>query len=295
MALNKDIAVNLWTVYGWEPDTLTIDERVFSRLARAGASGIEIGFDDERWTFDWALGMKQELEDALQRNGLRVSGIALRHFFTHNPASQSADVRGRALRAMRDGFRVAREFGVETVIVVPGSQERRVSYEATYDAAVQTLMQAARYAESDGVTITVENVPIGFLQSPREFRALLDDVGSPAVKACLDLGNALADKQPFPENWVLELGNRIGLVHAKDHGRGPGGGTRTCGDGDVPWSECLQTLQEVGYRGRLVVETPPNEGTNVAFEDGLSAAERSVRFLAEILERTPAIERTTQL
>lgn len=289
MALNREIAVNLWTVYGWEPNAPTIDERVISRLAGAGASGVEIGLDDERWTFDWATGVKLELQNALQRNGMRITGVALRHFFKHNPASQSAEVRGRALRAMRDGFRVAREFGVETVIVIPGSPERRISYDATYDAAVQTLAQAARYAEAEGVTITVENVPIGFLQSPREFRALLDDVGSPAVKACLDLGNAVADNQPFPENWVLELGTRIGLVHAKDYARGPGGGTRSCGDGDVPWSECLRALDEVGYAGRLAIETPPKEGASVQLEEGLLAAERSIRFLASALERTPPI------
>lgn len=290
MVLNGRVAVNLWTIYGWEPSSFELDDQVVARIAAAGASGVELVVDERELTCDRLLSARSELSSLFAAHDLEVSGVASRHIFAHNPASQSAEVRGRALRGIRAASRVAREFGASTVVVIPGFPERRVPYEATYDAAAQTLAQAGRYAEDDGVTITVENAATGFLQSPREFCQFLDEIDSPAVRACLDLGNVLAANQPFPENWILTLAERIALVHAKDYEVGIGGGTRPCGGGAVPWTECIDALTEVGYDGALVVETPPAEGERVQIHEGLAAMEASVRFLAGALARVPASE-----
>lgn len=275
--------MNLWTVYGWRPSSFGLHEDVLSRLAASGATAVELIVDEEWHTFERTLAAKADLVPALEEQGLAVSGVACRHFFAHNPASVSAEVRGRALRAMRGACRVAREYGADAVVVIPGLQEQNVAYDASYDAAVQTLAHAARYADDDGVTLVVENVAVDFLQSPREFRQLLDDVASPAVRACLDLGNVLAANGRFPENWIRELSARIGLVHAKDYARGEG--MRACGQGEVDWETCFAALDEVQYEGPLVVETPPNEGEDVLLEDGLTAADVSVRYLVGVAGR----------
>lgn len=293
MALEREIGVNLWTVLGWEPQEFVLADSVFMRVAAAGASAVELALDERAWTFERVAEAQGELRAALDRAGLAVSGVALRHFFDHNPASQSADVRGRALRAVRSACRLAHELGAATIVVVPGMQERLVPYEATFDAAMQTLAQTARYAEDAGVTIAVENVPLSFLQSPREFRELIDAVASPAVGACLDLGNVLAAGQEFPENWILELNDLIALVHAKDHLGGREGGMRACGDGSVRWDDCLRALDDVGYKNGFVVETPPNNGEDVDLEAGIAAAEQSIRFLATTLARHLSSERMT--
>lgn len=293
MALNQTISVNLCAVFTGKTTAPTTESSAFTRLARSGATGVEIPFDDQRWSFDWAAEVQRELVRAVDEDALRVSGIALHHLVAHNPASASADVRGRALRAIRNALRIAGPLGVSTVVVAPGLPERRVSFDDSYEAAAQTLAQAARYAADEGVTLAVENIPAGFLQSAREFRIFLDDIGSSCVKACLDLGNVLAANQPFPQNWILELRQRIEVVHANDYALGPVRETRPLGDGDVPWDDALQALDEIGYEGWLVVEASDSDGEIADLEHRLAMAERSVGFITSALERTRSHERTT--
>jgi L-ribulose-5-phosphate 3-epimerase len=281
MALAPALVVNLWTLFGWQPRTFNAGVSAIERLAAAGAAGIELILDGREYTFERVLAARPGLLPALERGDVRASGVACRQFFDYNPASESANVRGRALRTMRSACRVASEYGADTVLVIPGMQEPGTAYGATYAAAVQTLAQAARYAGDYGVTIVVENVPLDFVQSPREFRQLLDDVASPSVKGCVDLGNVLAANQSFPQNWIFELRDHIGLVHAKDFVRGSDGGTRVCGQGDVPWEECFAALEHVHYQGPFVIETPPHEGEDVSLEEGLAAAEASLRWLTK--------------
>jgi L-ribulose-5-phosphate 3-epimerase len=290
MALAPKLVVNLWTVFGWQPRAFDVSPAALDRLAAAGAGGVELILDDGEHTFERVLAARPNLLSALESRGLRAAGVACRQFFEHNPASESAHVRGRALRVMRSACRVASEYGADTVLVIPGMQEPGTAYGATYAAAVQTLAQAARYAETYGVAIVVENVPVDFLQSPREFRQLLDDVGSPAVKACVDLGNVIAANQRFPQNWIFELRDHIRLIHAKDYVRGPDHGTRVCGEGEVPWHECFAALEEVDYQGPLVVETPPYGAENVSLDAGLAAAEASLRWLLSVHQR-PSVTR----
>lgn len=253
------------------------DPEAVARLAAAGAEAVELVVGDSWLAGDQVRAHRVELAAVLAGHGLRVAAFAAHQLRVHNPASHQADVRGRALRAIRATCRLARACGAGIVVVPPGLPERHVPAEATRAAAVQTLAQAARYAADEGVTLAVEAVTPGVLGSPREFLGLLDDAGPATLRACLDLGGLFGAGLPFPENWLLELGGRVALIHATDHAPGPGGGPRVCGAGAVPWGHCLAALHKVGYEGALVVVAP--EGSAVG------TVERGLRWLREAISR----------
>jgi sugar phosphate isomerase/epimerase len=203
-----------------------------------------------------------ELEPA----GFRLGSVEVGRLDTENPASQAADARGRALRAIRNACRFAAEHGAEIVVVSPGVPERRVSYRATLDAARQTFGQAARYGRESAVRIALTTPATAFLRSPVELRELIDQIDPQIVGATLDLAGLVASGEPFPENWIGELGDAIALVRATNDSR-------------VPWVDCLGALEEVGYRGAFVV--------------GEVDVEASVLFLNQQLGR-PVLEEVSE-
>jgi sugar phosphate isomerase/epimerase len=153
-----------------------------------------------------------------------------------------------------------------------------VPYQATLDAARQTLSQAARYGSEAGVRIALAIPAPGFLRSPNELRQLIEQIDSDAVGIALDLGALVAAGEPFPANWIAESGRAIALVRATDWS-------------GVAWDECLRALRGAGYRGPFVVGASGSE--HATPETIFEAAEASIRFLNQQLER-PALEEVNQ-
>jgi sugar phosphate isomerase/epimerase len=281
MEMNGRLAVNTSAVFGWRPRIRPLNEETVRRLARAGVGALELTIDDGQFSFGTLA--PSAVRTALGDSGITVSGLVLEELASHNLASQSADVRGRALRIIRRACRLAADLDAQTVVIGAGAQEVSVPYGASLDAAAQTLSQAARYASEEGVVLLVENSAPAFPVSPVEFAALIDGIDGGAVAACLDVGNVLLAGQPYPENWILDLSHRVRLVHAKDVSVRTGV-TRCCGDGDVAWDSCIAALHETGYAGLFVIESPPGD-EEVSLDEGITAVERSLRFLESKLSR----------
>ena len=105
-------------------------------------------------------------------------------------------------------------------------------------------------------------------RSAKELIRIVDAVGSPAVKAYYDIGNAVAfGFDPTAE--IRALGNRIGIVHIKDH-------ADRLGQGGVPVAASIAVLRDIGYGGMLVFETAPTD-------DPRQAAAYNLGFVRGIL------------
>jgi hexulose-6-phosphate isomerase len=276
------LGVNLWTIYGREPTTW-LSSRVLERLAEAGAQGIELVLDESHYTVDRWLARSTELLPVLQDVGVTVPSVASTLSFKYNLASQSPSVRGQALRVIRDECQVACQYNASVIQVVPGFQELNTNYKTTYEIAVQTLRQAARYAEQYGVTIAVENVPADFLQSPLELSSLVRDVNSPHVQIYLSIGNVLAAGQTFPENWISVLGGQLVQVHASDYAEASPSPNRfrPCGEGTIDWKGTFNALERQNFNGFLIIDTPP--GSSKTRSLNLHAAETGLEHLAQFL------------
>ena len=168
---------------------------------------------------------------------------------------------------------------------LPASRNTETEYLRSYQTAVESLRSVARYAADRGVTIGVENVSTSLLGSPGEYAQFIRDVDHPAVRAYLDFGNGAA--VPFgvsyPENWITAVSGLTSMMHAKDYDRNAKS-FAYCGLGSLDWRAIFSAIETTGYRGHLLVETPPMLGRAPSTRNaGLHAARTSLSWLSQFI------------
>ena len=170
-----------------------------------------------------------------------------------NPA-----VRAEGLESLRQGLRDAHAYGAKSVLFVPGTVTKQVSYADAYARAREGIAQVVPLAESLGVTIALENVWNRFLISPLEAAAFVDSFHSRAVGWHFDVGNIV--NLGWPEHWIESLGPRLAKVHAKEYSRklrdtkGPYAGFQVnLLEGDCDWPVVMAALDRVGYAGGWII------------------------------------------
>jgi L-ribulose-5-phosphate 3-epimerase len=274
------LAVNLWTVYGWNlPEPVSVE--VLQALAHMGSQGVELVIDESANSAETLLSRHQELSALLAELQLETPGIGTTLFWRYNLASQDETIRRKGLELVRDGCRVAQAYGAPVLLILAGQQEAHTEYARSYTTSVETMRQAAQIAAAAGITLGVENVGTSLLGSPGEYAGYLADVDHPSVQAYLDFGNGMGVGPSFAENWVSAVAGRIATVHAKDYD----GAVRShvcCGLGDVDWQATIAALRAANYTGFLTVETPPRgHGSRppITRAAGLHAARTSLQWL----------------
>ena len=274
--------VNLWTVYGWSIGEPASPD-VLRALAGMGSGAVELVLDEAANTAQSLLERSEELRSLGADLGLAFPSIASALFWRYNLASKDQQMRDRGVEVIRQGCDVARRYGADVFLVVAGQQEPRTEYRRTYATAVASLRQAASYAAEQGVVIGVENVGTNFLCSAGEFAQFIADVDHPSVQAYLDIGNGMAIGPGYAENWVTGLRGHIAAVHVKDYDAALKAYV-CCGEGDLGWPDAIAALNDVGFEGYLMVETPPKAGRGQpSREAGLLAAQTSLNWLSNFI------------
>lgn len=197
-------------------------------------------------------------------DGVEISGV---YGPKPDEVLKARETTGLRVHGVTNGYRTdlravvdeAKLYGADSVLKVPGAVSKKVSYDENYRAAQAQLRDAAAHAESQGVTILVENVWNNFLLSPMEMARFIDECQSPAIGAYFDVGNVL--RYGWPEQWIRILGPRIGKIHLKDYsekkakiGAMHEGYDVALGEGDADWAAVRQALAEIGFRGWATAE-----------------------------------------
>jgi sugar phosphate isomerase/epimerase len=115
---------------------------------------------------------------------------------------------------------------------------------------------AVALAEAAGVVLAVEPEPGNVVGHARAARALLDQIGSPALRIVLDAANLLPPDRLADQRRVLEkafelLWADLVLAHAKDVS--PDGTVVPAGQGSVDYDAYLELLRAAGFDGALVL------------------------------------------
>ena len=84
-----------------------------------------------------------------------------------------------------------------------------------FQGLCQALASACIVAEDKGVHIAVEITRAGSIGSAESFLRIKDQVGSAALRVCMDAANFVPDRTPL-ERAVRMLGPEIAIAHAKD-------------------------------------------------------------------------------
>lgn len=218
--------------------------------------------------------------DTAQAQGLAISSL---HWLLVQPeglslVSDDAALRGRTLDLLRHLIDLAAACGAR--VLVHGSPRQRSPGpgQSVADALARfegALAELAPHAAGAGVVYCVE--PLGRFETPvintvAEAAALVDRVGSPALRTMLDV-SAASHSESEPVHEVLRrflASGHIAHVQLNDHNR------RGPGQGDTDQRPVLQVLKDSGYAGWVAVE--PFD----YLPDGPGCAEASARHVHEL-------------
>lgn len=228
--------------------------------------------------------LRAEAKELLDRYSMRAGAYAASNEFAAVKPDELEGERSRLKRAAR----TAAEFEARTVRVFAGNfpQGGSRSGDGYTAQIVDSLKACLPAALAHGVTFCLENH--GLLAGKSgQVRAILDDVGSPALQATADTGNFLLVGEE-PASAVRALSGRIGHVHFKDMERVDAGGFAALdgrryrgtalGEGEVPLGAIVALLKESGYDGLVSIEyeAPQRDGCTEALS-------RSIRYTRSLL------------
>jgi len=146
-------------------------------------------------------------------------------------------------------------------VVIPFVDASRIDSPADLDQAVEALERVLPFAERTGVELHLETS-----LAPAPFKALLDRLPHPLLKANYDSGNS-SSMGYAPAEEFGAYGDRVGSVHIKDRVRG--GGTVPLGTGDADFEALFAALARVAYRGDIILQVARGaEGDEVAWARG---------------------------
>ncbi len=221
--------------------------------------------------------VKQRLADA----GLEVAVYSI----SNNFIQPEAEARVRELGDLKRGVDLALELGVDLLRVFSGSARDDVSQEQGEAWILEGLSAGAAYAASRGVILALENHG-RFAGRSDQVRAIIEQVGSPALRVNFDTGNFLPVGQD-PVEAARELAAWTALVHLKDMrlaGAGeaghvfeaPDGRKLTgsiIGEGLVDLAAVRAVMDGAGYAGWWSLEYEGSEDAlNVGVPRSLAAA-----------------------
>ena len=113
------------------------------------------------------------------------------------------------------------------------------------------LKPAARIAEKENVIMALETEDTTLVGSCAEARAVIDAVGSDAMKVCWDVNNAWqCDENPYPEGYSYIRG-LVRHVHVKPNSSK---NIDTAGGSSVSYAQILQAIIDDGYDGCASIE-----------------------------------------
>lgn len=147
---------------------------------------------------------------------------------------------------------------------------------------VAALREGAAKAESLGVVLGLENEHACYLGTGAQIARVIKAVGSPALKAVWDPGNAFcAGELPYPDGYDAVKADMVHF-HIKDAVRGADGNKFVCiGDGEIDYWGQLRALKADGYEGYISLETH--------FKPGGAAEEGSRLCLAALNKMIPKL------
>jgi L-ribulose-5-phosphate 3-epimerase len=196
----------------------------------------------DRPTFDNQLVNPETREQFLAKArelGLGISSISMSGFY-----AQSFAKRETAIQMVQDSIDTAKAMGVKVLFLPLGITCDLVKFPELRPVIVQRLREAGKRAEAAGVIIGVETA----LDAKGDV-ALLEEIGSPAVKIYFNWANALQNGRDVSSELRILGKDRIVQIHASNKD-----GHWLQNDPQVNLKKIKVTLDEMGWSGWLVIE-----------------------------------------
>ena len=238
--------------------TRKIGDRELSLADRLSLAG-EAGFDGVD------LDQAAEYTPAQARAAVKQSGVFVHNAINHAHWRQrltSADenVRAQGVANIDHCIRVSHAAGGNGVLIVIGRANDGPP-EIVEERARNEMRKLIPLAAALGQPILIENVwnqmfydhntPAPPEQSADRFVRFVDSFNSPWVGMYYDIGNHW--KYGQPREWIQSFGHRCVKLDVKGFSRQQNKFT-DIGEGDLPWDEVRQGLEEIGFTGWATAE-----------------------------------------
>jgi sugar phosphate isomerase/epimerase len=229
-----------------------------------GADGVEIdmGGLGQRPTFDSKLGdpvVRQQFLDKARELGIEFSSLAMSGFY-----AQSFAERDGVDRMVQDCIDTMKAMGVKVAFLPLGVRGDLVKHPELRPAIVARLKAIAPRAVEAGVIIGIETA-----LNAEEEAALIDEIGSPAVRSYFNFANALQNGRDLHAELRTLGRERICQIHCTDED-----GVWLQNNPRIDLPKVKRTLDEMGWSGWLVIERSrdASDARNVRKNFGANAA-----------------------
>ncbi len=214
------------------------DPTAFAMAKKIGLDGVQVDFgggpDQDPLLFDPEL--QKRYPEELQAQQMRIASLAMGVL---NEVAYKSDP--RAEQWVDKAIDVAQAMRQRIILLAFFGNGDLKNDAAGTDAAVSKLKNVAAKAEKANVTLAIES-----WLSAEEHIAILDRVNSPAVQVYYDVANSHKMGYDIYKE-IRTLGKRICQFHAKDY-------DDLYGKGSIDFGKVREAMDEVGYRGWLVME-----------------------------------------
>lgn len=236
----------------------------FQLTKEIGADGVEVdmGGLGNRSTFDNQLlndSVRQAFLNKANELKLQIPSLGMTGYY-----AQSFCQRQEFIRSVADCITTMKGMNVKVAFLPLGIQCDLVKKPELRDSVISRLKIAAKMAEAAGVVIGIETA----LEAKSE-KALLMDVGSPAVKSYFNFSNALKNGRELNQE-LQTLGKKyIIQIHCTDDD-----GVWLQNNTRLDMKKVKATLDKMGWAGWLVIERSrdANDPHNVKKNFGANTA-----------------------
>jgi len=222
----------------------------------------DLGFQGVEFNSPVEFNLK-ELVDAKNKSGIDIPSTVNKDHWSKTLSDPDPSVRQFIIDSITKSLEETKELGGDTVLVVPGVVNEKVSYAEAYKNALDSIRKLIPAAEKTGITIGLENVWNNFILSPVEAKELLDTIDHPLVRWYFDIGNIL--RYGWPEHWIEVLDHRmIVKLHIKEYSRKKmndeglwKGFDVELLEGDNNWPAVMAALRKINYKGEWITAEVP--------------------------------------
>jgi hexulose-6-phosphate isomerase len=244
----KKIELKKSLVFGMIDEDLPLVDK-FKLVKDLGFDGVELNSPND---FDTA-----EILEAKEKSGIELPSLINKDHWSKPLSDPDPDVRMACIESVATSLQDMKDYGGDTVLVVPGVVNEKVSYEQAYIRSQASIRELVPHAEKTGIQIALENVWNNFLLSPIEAKRFLDEINHPLVGWYFDIGNII--RYGWPEQWIETLHSRIMKLHMKEYSRDimfnegvRKGFSVELLEGDNNWPVVMNALNNIGYKGKWI-------------------------------------------
>ena len=190
---------------------------------------------------------------ASKKTGVEIHGIIDSVHWQIRLSDPDAEVRAKAVKALRGALADAHTVGASTVLLVPGkvSDPQHENFDQVWERSTAEVRKLIPEAKKLGVKIAIEVVWNDFITTKEQLVKYVDQFDDPTVGAYFDCSNMVKYGVP-PAEWIRALGERMLKFDFKGYSHK--NKWVPIGEGDENWPDVLAALAEIGYDGWATAE-----------------------------------------